>query len=176
MAWSTAQIQSQIRLHVGSATLDPVSRLAARLGSNSPTRLGSTRLGVARLEAGDVAGGSHCDDVLADWTLTCMLTVYTGFMMMSRWRHPYPGLARGSGRLVFGSGQLIRVKKTRVTRGARLCAWAVSSPAWRRVRRCPTFDFDAVFNSGFVSSSSTQWYGQNTILITFIFEQNQTPF
>ena len=35
--------------------------------------------------------------------------------------------------------------------------------------------FDAVFTSGFVSSSSTQWYGQNTILTTFIFEQKQTP-
>ena len=31
----------------------------------------------------------------------------------------------GSGQLVFGSGQLIRVKKTR---GARLCAWAATSP------------------------------------------------
>jgi hypothetical protein len=31
--------------------------------------------------------------------------------------------------------------------------------------------FDAVFTSGFISSSSTQWYGQNTILTTFIFEQ-----
>jgi hypothetical protein len=35
----------------------------------------------------------------------------------------------------------------------------------------PTSNFDAVFTSGFVSSSSTQWYGQNTILTTFIFEQ-----
>jgi hypothetical protein len=30
---------------------------------------------------------------------------------------------------------------------------------------------DAVFTSGFISSSSTQWYGQNTILTTFIFEK-----
>ena len=42
---------------------------------------------------------------------------------------------------------------------------------WWRVRPCPTSDFDAVFTSGFVSSSSTRWYGQNTILTTFIFEQ-----
>ena len=56
-----AQIQSQIRLHVGSATLDPVPRLAARLGST-------------RLADGDVAGGSHSADVSADWTLTCLLT------------------------------------------------------------------------------------------------------
>jgi hypothetical protein len=27
--------------------------------------------------------------------------------------------------------------------------------AWRRVRTIPTFDFNAVFTSGFVSSSST---------------------
>jgi hypothetical protein len=53
------------------------------------------------------------------------------------------------------------VKKTR---GARLGAWPASSPARED-------DFDAGFNSGFVSSSSTQWYGQNTILTTFIFDQ-----
>jgi hypothetical protein len=34
-----------------------------------------------------------------------------------------------------------------------------------------TSDFDAIFTSGFVSSSYTQWYGQNIILTTFIFEQ-----
>jgi hypothetical protein len=44
-------------------------------------------------------------------------------------------------------------------------------PPRRRVRACPTFDFHVIFTSGFVSSSSTQWYGQNTILTTFIFEQ-----
>jgi len=58
----------------------------------------------------------------ADW----VLPVYTGVMITSCWCHPYPGLACGSGRLVFGSGQLIRVKKTCVTRGACLCAWALS--------------------------------------------------
>jgi len=42
---------------------------------------------------------------------------------------------------------------------------------WWRMRSCPTSDFDVVFTSGFVSSSSIQWYGQNTILTTFIFEQ-----
>jgi hypothetical protein len=53
------------------------------------------------------------------------------------------------------------VKKTR---GARLCAWPATSPARED-------DFDALFTSGFVSSTSTQWYGQNIILTTFIFEQ-----
>jgi len=42
LALSTAQIQSQIRLHVGSATLDPIPRLAARL------QLGSAQLSLAR--------------------------------------------------------------------------------------------------------------------------------
>jgi hypothetical protein len=43
-----AQIQSQIWLHVGSATLDPIPRL---------------RLGSSRLAVDDIAGGSHYDDV-----------------------------------------------------------------------------------------------------------------
>ena len=38
---------------------------------------------MARLAAGDVAGGSHRADVSDDWVLTCMLTVYTGIMMTS---------------------------------------------------------------------------------------------
>jgi len=47
---------------------------------------------------------------------------------------------------------------------------------WWRVRPCTTSDFDAVFTSGFVSASSTQWCGQNTIVRTFIFEQkSNTP-
>jgi hypothetical protein len=62
--------------------------------------------------------------------------------IMSCWRHSLPGQPCGSGRLVFGSGQLIRVKKTRVTRGARLCAWVVTSPAREGV-------FDVRFRRGF---------------------------
>jgi len=42
---------------------------------------------------------------------------------------------------------------------------------WWRVRTLTTSDVDTVFTSGFVSSSSIQWYGQNIILTTFIFEQ-----
>ena len=45
------------------------------------------------------------------------------------------------------------------------------SGACLRVRACRTSEFYVVFTSGFVSSSSTQWYGQNIILTTFIFEQ-----
>jgi hypothetical protein len=57
-------------------------------------------------------------------------------------------------------------------------AWGASArvdshlvDAWWRVRACQMSHFDVVFTVGFVSSSSTQWYGQNTILTTFIFEQ-----
>jgi len=53
-------------------------------------------------------------------SLTCLL-----FMLTSLLRHPYPGQPHGSGQLVFGWGQLIRVKKTR---GARLRAWADALP------------------------------------------------
>jgi hypothetical protein len=43
-----------------------------------------------------------------------MPTVHADVAIMSCWRHPYPGQPRGSGQLVFGSGQPIRAKKTRV--------------------------------------------------------------
>jgi hypothetical protein len=42
---------------------------------------------VARIAAGDVDGGTHCDDVSGDCTMTWhadwVLTVYTGVMMTS---------------------------------------------------------------------------------------------
>jgi hypothetical protein len=80
LAWSTAQIQSQIRLHVGSATLDPVPQLAARLGSNS------ARLNSARLASDDVAGGSHCADVPADWSMMWLMTWHA---YCACWHHAY---------------------------------------------------------------------------------------
>ena len=58
------------------------------------------------------------------------------------WRHYYPGQPRGSGRLVFGSGQPIRAKKKHVTRGARLRAWTVTSSTREGV-------FDVRFRRGF---------------------------
>jgi len=108
--------------------------------------------------------------------LTCQLTgrwhgmptMYANVIIMSCWHHPYPGKSCGSGHLVFGSG-LPFGRRRRVAR-----VWRVgslfSSACWR-VRACPTSKFYAVFTNGFVSSSSTQWYGQNIILTTFIFEQ-----
>jgi hypothetical protein len=48
----------------------------------------------------------------------------------------------------------------------RLRAWIDASQA-----HAVMFDFCVVFTSVLVSSSSSQWYGQNTILTTFIFGQ-----
>jgi len=150
LAWLTAQIQYQIRLHVGSATLDPAPRLHS-----------------TQLAADDVASGSHYANVSATGHWHGMPNGHGDIMLMSWWHHPYPGLACSSGRLVFGLGQPVRVKKTRVAR-----VYARGQPPRRRVcaRDCWS-DFEAVFTSGFVSSSFTQWCGQNTILTTFIFEQ-----
>ena len=69
--------------------------------------------------------------------MTCLLTsrwhgmptVHDDYLIMLWWCHPYPGHARGSGHLVFGSGRPIRVKKMLAAYGARLCAWPASSPA-----------------------------------------------
>jgi hypothetical protein len=69
--------------------------------------------------------------------LTCQMAgrwhgmppMHAGVMLTSWWRHPYPGLGLGSGRLVFGSGQPFRAKKTRGMRGVRLCAWPATLPA-----------------------------------------------
>jgi len=65
-----------------------------------------------------------------------MPTVHSDVTITSCWHHHYPGQSHGSGQLVFGLGQPIRAKKTRVTRGARLCAWPATSPsrddAWGR--------------------------------------------
>jgi hypothetical protein len=113
-------------------------------------------------------------------SMTCQLTgrwhgMPTGHAdvtVMSCWCHPYPGQSHGSVYLVFGSGQPIRVKKTcGVEWGASVRVGKRLAGTWRRVRTCVTFDFSAVFTSVLVSSSSTQWYGQNTILTTFIFGQ-----
>jgi hypothetical protein len=152
LAWWTAQIQSQIRLHVGSATLDPIPRLAAQL------QLGSAQLSSAR-------GRWHGRWVLQWWRVSwCgMPTVHADVTIMLWWRHCYPGQSRGSGR---------------VSPLGKEDAWGASARvdshltgACKRLRLCPTSDFDAVFTSGVISSSFTQWYGQNIILTTFIFGQ-----
>jgi len=57
-----------------------------------------------------------------------MSTVQADITIMSCGRHSYPGQSHGSGQLVFGSGQPIRAKKTRGTRGARLRTWADALP------------------------------------------------
>ena len=115
-------------------------------------------------------------NVSADWTLTWHANC-------AWWRHAYVVMMSslsGSGTWVGSSG--IRVGSAHPGEVDTCDTWrasvrVASHPAgrWRRVRTFLKFDFDAFFTSGFVSSSSTQWYGQNTILTTFIFEQNQTP-
>jgi len=82
----------------------PSARGLARLGSNT-ARLNSARL------------------VSDDWTLTWHANC-------ACWRHVYIMMTSslfGSGTWV-GSGQPIRAKKTRVMRGARLCAWLATPP------------------------------------------------
>ena len=101
-------------------------------------------------------------------SLTCLV-----FMMTSLLHHADVILIRVShmGRVNWYSGRVNSSGRRR--RVGRVCARG-QTPC-RRVRPCPTSEFDAVFTSSFVSASSTQWYSQNTILRTFIFEQNQTP-
>jgi len=180
LAWSTAQIQSQIRLHVGSATLDPIPRLEARLGSTS-ARLGSRLM------------MWHVDPSV----MTCLLTgrwcgcwhgiptVHDDITLTSGWCHPwhaYCACWHNNYVMLTSSisGSVTWVGSTGILVGSahpgEEDAWGASARVgrrlageWWRVRSCPTSDFDAVFTSGFVSSSSTQWYGQNTILTTFIF-------
>jgi len=63
---------------------DPVARRIRYTGS-CPSARGSarrTRLDLARLAADDVAGGSHCADVSADWSLTWHATC-------ACWHHNY---------------------------------------------------------------------------------------
>jgi hypothetical protein len=146
---------------------DPVARRNRYTGSypSAPSRLGSTQLGSWLMTC-----------LVGPTILTCQLTGrWHGMLTVhetSWWRHLYPGQSCGSGHLVFGSGLQFR----QIRRMA--CVWRASvhvannlAGAWRCVRTIPKSDFDAVFTSGFISSSSTQWYGQNTILTTFIFEQ-----
>jgi len=168
---------------------DPVARRISYTGS-CPSARGSARLnnGSARLATGDVAGGPPFDDVSADWSLTwhadCAWWCHNYIRMTSSWacllcmlmsllRHADVIIIRVShmGRVNWYSGRVSPSGRRR--RVGRVCA--SGPPPRRRVRPRMTFDFDAVFTSGFVSSSSTQWYGQNTILTTFIFEQKNTP-
>ena len=136
---------------------------------SAPTRLGSTRLGSR-------------DDVSDDWPLTWHADVtitsgwrHPGHAYCACWHHNYVMLTSSlSGSVTWVGSTGIRVGSTHPGEED---AWRVArvashlAGAWWRVRMIPTSDFDAVFTSGFVSSTSTQWYGQNIILTTFIFEQ-----
>jgi len=63
-----------------------------------------------------------------------MPTVHNDVTVTSWWCHPYPSQPNGLGQLAFGSGQFIRVKKTRV------CALD-QPPRWSVMARAAVFDF-----------------------------------
>ena len=144
LAWCTAQIQSQTRLHVGSATLDPVPRLAARLGSNSARR-GSAR-------------GWWCgrwvplcwrvcwlvDDVADD--MACLLYMLTSplhqadvimvmllYMMMSQLHHAnvIPGMSTVHDDVTFASCWRHLIRASHVGR-VNWYSGRVNSSGWRR--------------------------------------------
>jgi len=158
----------------GSARLQFGSAHSARLGSNSGPTVLTCQL----------TGCWHgMPPVHADITITsCWCHLWHAYFAC--WHHNYvmlTSLISGSVSWVGSTG--IRVGSAHPGEEDAWHAWGASArvgrrPAgeWWRVRLCPTSEFDAVFTSGFVSASSTQWYGQNIILTTFIFEQkSNTP-
>jgi hypothetical protein len=109
----------------------------------------------------------------ADWSMTWLLTWHA---YCAWWLHFYVmRMSSLSGSATWVGSTGIRVGSTHPgeedTWGASARVDRRLAGEWWRVRPCPTSDFDAVFTGGFVLASSTQWYGQNTILRTFIFEQ-----
>jgi hypothetical protein len=175
---------------------DPVARRISYTGS-CPSARGSARLQFGSAHSARLGSNS------GPTVLTCQLTgcwhgmppVHANITITSCWCHPWhaycacwhhnyvmlTSLISGSVTWVGSTG--IRVGSAHPGEEDAWHAWGASArvgrrPAgeWWRVRLCPTSEFDAVFTSGFVSASSTQWYGQNTILTTFIFEQkSNTP-
>jgi hypothetical protein len=189
-------------MHGSDSISDPVARRIGYTGSCPSARSSAPiRLGVARLAADDVAGGSHVVDVSADRSMTWLMTWHAYctcwrhhyIRLMSSWScyctwwcHNYIMLMSSLACLLFMLTSLLRhadvilsgpvtwVGSTGIRVGSthpgEEDAWGASArvgrrPAgeWWRVRPWPTSDFDAVFTNGFVSASSTQWYGQNTI-------------
>jgi len=158
--------------------LDPVARRIIHTGSYTSAcglatnQLSSSQLGSTRLATDDVADGSHmlmCQ-LIVRWHGTP--NVHADAMITSWWHH-HPS---GSVMCVGSSG--IRVGLGHRGKEDAWHAWGAPTRVDRRlagtcgsVQPCPTYNFDVVFTSVFVSSSSTQWYNQNTILTTFIFEQ-----
>jgi len=164
---------------------DPVAHRISYAGSypsargSAPTRLGSIRLGLTQL-------GSR----LMTWQVVplCWRGCWLGADMAcycTCWCHNYIRMTSSLACLLYMltsslSGSVTWVGSTGIRVGSthpvEEDAWGVSARVgirlageWWRVRPCTTSDFDAVFTSGFVSSSSTRWYGQNTIFTTFIF-------
>jgi hypothetical protein len=148
---------------------NPVTCKISHIGSypSAPTHPSSTRLGSTQLGSWlmTVRWAPLCWRVswlVAD--MACQLCMLTPCLCHND-VILHPGQSRGSSCLIFGLGQPIQVKKMREA----VCVQG--QPPRRRVRPCPTSNFYAVYTSVLISSSSTRWYGQNTILTTFIFEQ-----
>jgi hypothetical protein len=154
LAWWAAQIQSHIRLHVGLATLDPIPR--SRLGSNL-ARLHSARLNSARCW--------WC----GRWVPLCWRVSWLGTDMACQLCMLTSQLS-GSVTWVGSTGIRVRSaypgEEDEWGASGRVDSHLVS--ACRRVWPCSMSDFDVIFTSVLVFSSSTQWYGQNTILTIFI--------
>jgi len=128
--------------------LDPVARRISYTGS-CPSARSSAQLG--SVHADDVAGGSHCANVLADWTMTwhanCACWRHSYIMMTSSWASLLCMMTsqlchadiitirvRHVGRVVWYLGRVSpsrrRWRVARVcARGARLCAWPTTLPA-----------------------------------------------
>jgi len=152
-----AQIQSQIRLHVDSTAQNLIPRLAARLSSNT-ARLGSRLM---MWQVGPTMLPCQLTRCMLQWHASCAWWCHDYVILIWVWH---------VGRVNWYSGRVSPFGwKRRVWRVARVASHPAD--AWGRVWTFLTFDFNVVFTSGFVSSSSTQWYGQNIILKTFIFEQ-----
>jgi len=156
---------------------DPVAR-RLRCTESSPSTRGSAQLNLAQLNLAQL--NSARGWWRGRWVPQCLRVSWLDADMVCQLCMLAPCLRHDNvilirvwhvGRAVWYSG---RVSPS----GRRRRVWRVASNlagTWRRVMTIPTSDFDVVFNSGLVSSSSTQLYGENTILTNFIFEQNQTP-
>jgi hypothetical protein len=144
LAWSAAQTQSQNRLYIDSAAQNLIPRLAARLDST-------------RLPADDVADGSQCADMSADWSLTwhadCAWWCHTYIMLTSSWHaycacwcHYYIMMTSSlSGSVAWVGSTGIWVGSAHPNEEDAWHTWGTSERvghhligAWGRVRPCPT--------------------------------------
>jgi len=157
---------------------NPVARRINYTGSYPPAR-GSAPLGSAPLSSAQLISARGWWRVWwvplcwrVNWLVTDMACQLC--MLTSQLCHADVILIRVSlvGRVIWYSGRGCHSgeEDAWLACGALVRVGSLLSGACWRVQACPTSEFCTIFTSGFVSSSSTQWYGQNTILTTFIFE------